>query len=53
MAGLREVFRNVFCRSVGELEVPGMGSLYRSLVGDGTGGVQGWHYVVSGRLVPG
>lgn len=48
VGGLREVFRNVFCRDVTELEVEGMGALYRSMVPD----VQGFHYVVRTALSP-
>jgi hypothetical protein len=43
------VFRNVFCRDDADLEVAGMSALFRSLVGEGEGGVEGWHYVVSHR----
>lgn len=48
VGGLREVFRNVFCRDVTELEVDGMAALYRSLLP----AVKGFHYVVRPRAFP-
>lgn len=48
MGGLREVFRNTFCRPYKELGVPGMAELYQRLRGeDGHGVAKGLHFVVS------
>ncbi|CDZ96663.1 Domain of unknown function DUF2183 [Phaffia rhodozyma] len=43
MGGLRNVFRNVFCKDLKDLEVKGMGNLYRKLQAEG--GIRGCHFV--------